>query len=176
MTANTPTPATAAVKTAAAALLALLSALPRAQAQVPFPPLNLTWLGGDSLTVEALGPAGLVIPGLWPSARSQHAVAADTKGNVWVHGGLGYGLQQPLPGTEGFLQDLWMYSPSRGAWGFMSGQPQPGWTEDAPQLPLGTASASMWPSFRTSHAMWSDGSDGLMLFGGVGPYGGSLIP
>lgn len=68
-----------------------------------------TWMGGSNLAnaTPAYGTQGMIAPGISPGGRFFLAGSVDAKGNLWLFGGFGV----PASGTEGNLNDLWMYMP-----------------------------------------------------------------
>jgi len=53
------------------------------------------------------GTQGKLGPGNIPGARIQMCRWVDANGNLWLFGGFGV----PASGSEGNLNDLWMYMP-----------------------------------------------------------------
>jgi hypothetical protein len=53
------------------------------------------------------GTQGALAPGDIPGARLTEVGWIDANGNLWLFGGYGF----PSSGTEGDLNDLWMYMP-----------------------------------------------------------------
>jgi N-acetylneuraminic acid mutarotase len=68
-----------------------------------------TWISGAKLMNQngVYGTQGVLAPGNIPGARSQICSWVDADGNLWLFGG--YGV--PASGTEGNMNDLWMYMP-----------------------------------------------------------------
>ena len=68
-----------------------------------------TWASGANLINQngMYGTQGMFGPGNSPGARFEACSWVDEKGNLWLFGGFGV----PASGTEGNLNDLWMYSP-----------------------------------------------------------------
>ncbi|WP_058189350.1 kelch repeat-containing protein [Terracidiphilus gabretensis] len=137
-----------------------------------------TWMAGPN----TIGPNGAQ-PGVYgtlgtasaaniPGGRDAGVSWMDKAGNVWLFGGLGADAN----GTQGYLNDLWKYTPSStvgavGEWTWMGGSstlatPYGG----ASGVPgsLGTAAAANIPGGRFSATPWIDASGHLWLFGGQG--------
>jgi len=53
------------------------------------------------------GTQGILGPGNIPGARAQACHWVDANGDLWLFGGFGV----PASGTEGNMNDLWMYMP-----------------------------------------------------------------
>jgi N-acetylneuraminic acid mutarotase len=123
-----------------------------------------TWEGGLS-TVNASGVYGTQLSASTsnvPGARYSGSSWADSSGNFWLFGGVGY----DSTGAVGNLNDLWRYTPSTKAWTWVSG----GSLVNAGAVygTLGTAAAGNVPGARYSASSWHDSHGNLWLFGGVG--------
>jgi hypothetical protein len=68
-----------------------------------------TWVSGSKIINQngVYGTQGALAPGNIPGARVETCGWIDPTGNLWLFGG--YGV--PASGTEGNLNDLWMYMP-----------------------------------------------------------------
>jgi len=68
-----------------------------------------TWISGSSAVNQAgvYGSQGTPFPGNVPGARAEMGPWVDLNGNLWLFGGFGV----PASGSEGNLNDLWMYMP-----------------------------------------------------------------
>lgn len=68
-----------------------------------------TWMSGPKLINQngVYGTQGKLGPGSIPGARIQMCRWVDANGNLWLFGGFGV----PASGSEGNLNDLWMYMP-----------------------------------------------------------------
>jgi len=68
-----------------------------------------TWMSGTKLMNQngVYGTQGTLGPGDIPGARAQVCRWVDANGNLWLFGGFGV----PASGTEGNMNDLWMYMP-----------------------------------------------------------------
>jgi len=67
-----------------------------------------TWMAGSNLVNQSAiyGTKGLPFPGNAPGARTGEFGWIDQQGNLWLFSG--YGV---VSGSEGYLNDLWMYTP-----------------------------------------------------------------
>jgi hypothetical protein len=124
--------------------------------------------GGQSGIYGTLGmPASTNIPG----GREAGVSWTDKSGNVWLFGGIG----ADSTGTQGFLNDLWRYTPGAngtvGEWTWMGGSstlPQAFTGQPGVYGTLGTPASANIPGGRFSPVSWIDGSGNLWLFGGDG--------
>ncbi len=106
------------------------------------------------------GTLGQPSPTNQPGPRDSAATWTDQQGNLWMYGGDGYDSN----GQQGFLGDIWRYSPANLEWTWMGGSPiantQPSYGSK------GVASASNTPGGRGNSAFWGDAQGNLWLFGG----------
>jgi hypothetical protein len=120
------------------------------------PNTGWTFVSGDQTFFQ---PGVYTAPGK-PGGREYASSWTDSKGNFWLFGGFGIDVN----GEQGYLSDLWEYSPSSG-WVFMGGNDtvfQPG------SCPTPWAS-SCTPGSRMGAVTWTDKSTNtLWLFGGQG--------
>jgi hypothetical protein len=123
-----------------------------------------SWMGGSSQANQPGSYGSLRVPSGsdLPGARAYAAHWSDGQGNFWLFGGHGYGT---AAGTEGYLSDLWKYSPAEGQWTWMGGS---GIGQAAVYGTKGSAAAGNIPGGRVSATAWSDASGRLWLFGGTG--------
>ncbi|MGA3161654.1 MAG: FG-GAP-like repeat-containing protein [Terracidiphilus sp.] len=158
-----------------------------------------TWMGGSSTfsagcvngssvcsAPSVYGTYQTPAAGNIPQGRSQAFIWTDSKGNVWVFGGLTE-VSYDINGTSGlegtYINDLWEFNSTTLGWAWMSGNSTP--TGNAPQYgnspgvygTLGTPSATSNPGGRipsvsalggSPQYTWTDGSGNLWLFGGTG--------
>ncbi len=135
------------------------------------------WMGGPSTIGNnggqpgVYGTLGTASAANIPGGRDAGMSWVDAAGNVWLFGGLGADAN----GTQGYMNDLWKYTPgasgAAGEWTWMGGSStlpsaysgQPGVTGS-----LGTAAATNVPGGRFSGTQWIDASGNLWLFGGQG--------
>jgi N-acetylneuraminic acid mutarotase len=148
-----------------------------------------TWMAGSS-TVPAASPLSIYYgkPGVYgtlgtaastniPGGRYGAMAWTDASGNFWLFGGNGF----DSTATNGYLNDLWEYTPgangSAGDWTWMGGSstapPSAGPFGDEGGQPgiygtLGTAAATNLPGGRSSGVTWTDSSGHIWLFGGLG--------
>jgi hypothetical protein len=136
-----------------------------------------TWIGGSS-TVGSSGGGQSGVYGTLGSAAGtnmpggRHGAVSwiDASGNLWLFGGAGY----DSTGTEGELNDLWMFNPNLGTygeWTWMGGSSTAGSNNSGnPGIygTLGTAASTNIPGGRDSAVSWIDASGNLWLFGGFG--------
>ncbi len=155
------------------AVLALGFLCPAAHAQTT----EWTWMGGpDTTNAAGVYPAS---PGLStastaniPGSRYGAVSWNDKNGNLWLFGGQGY----DSAGIEGYLNDLWEFNSSTGAWAWMGGSKTvPNCTGFAGTCGssgvYGTSqkfAAGNIPGSRINAASWTDSNGNLWLFGGQG--------
>ena len=143
---------------------------------------NWTWMGGSNTIGSNGGQPGVYgILGTTaatnvPGARFSPVSWVDASGNLWLFGGQGY----DWTGAEGYLNDLWKYTPNvagdTGEWTWMGGSntvpPSPtfGTQTGQPGIygTLGTAAPTNSPGGRFGAGGWVDASGNLWLFGGQG--------
>lgn len=120
---------------------------------------SLVWMGGAATTDASgvYGTKGIPSTSNIPSAREYSVSWTDANGNFWLFGG---------SSNSNYLNDLWRYNPSTGAWTWMSG------SNDNNQAGIygtkGMPAVSNVPGARSGLASWRDESGNLWLFGGVG--------
>jgi len=135
------------------------------------------WMGGS----KTLFMADLGMPGVYgtfqtpsagnlPGSRTEAVSWTDSKGNLWLFGGLGYDSEY----ARGQLNDLWEFSPSTNEWAWMGGSSTTGIGLDQTGQPgvyqtWMTPSAGNTPGGRIGAVGWTDGGGNLWLFGGYGP-------
>ncbi len=118
------------------------------------------------------GVLGVPAAGNTPGSRTGAVGWTDESGNLWLFGGYGYDSAV----NEGFLNDLWEFSPLTGWWTWMGGSstvPQSCAQANRCGEPgvygiLTTAAASNFPGARSGAAGWTDGSGNLWLSEGNG--------
>ncbi len=152
-----------------------------------------TWMGGSGTVPKTdndtggqpgvYGTLGTPAAGNIPGGRYHASSWTDLSGNFWLFGGGGYDEND----TSGYLNDLWKFNPSLGAYGewvWMSGSNTQSCTTISSvtycEIPgvygaLGTPVAGNTPGGRDGAAAWTDSSGNLWLFGGFGyDTGGTL--
>jgi N-acetylneuraminic acid mutarotase len=134
-----------------------------------------TWLAGDNTyyciyfydtrycwAAGAYGTQGTPAVGNTPGGRYSMTSWTDSKGNFWLFGGFGVVSATP----DGFLNDVWRYSPSSNEWAWMGGANFNYFT--GVYGTLGTPSVDNIPGGRIGAVSW-DGSEGSVhLLGGFG--------
>ncbi len=123
-----------------------------------------TWVSGSN-TVNAsgnYGSQGVPAPTNVPPGRLNAVSWTDADGNLWLFGGLGL----DSTGTQGYLNDLWMFSHASGQWTWVSGSStaQVGGTYGT----QGVAAGRNAPGARLDATGWTDAAGNLWLFGGRG--------
>jgi len=118
--------------------------------------------GGQFGVYGTLGAsAGTNVPGGRVSAVSW----IDGNGDLWLFGGGGYGSN----GRNGYLDDLWEFTPANAEWTWVSGSSSANSTGVFGTL--GSSSTATVPVGLQGAIGWIDGSGNLWLFGGIGPNG-----
>ncbi len=123
-----------------------------------------TWMGGADIVNAggAYGEQGTAGAGNMPGSRYWGVSWTDNSGNLWLFGGYALDADQ----NEGYMNDLWRYSPLTGEWIWISGSDT---VESAGVYGTrGIASASNVPGGRELAVAWSDNDGNLWLFGGYG--------
>ncbi len=148
-----------------------------------------TWVGGNSTfgsdyTADGAnfnvyarpgvyGMQGQFASGNLPGGRFDSIYWTDKSGNEWVFSGFG----DDADGNQGFPNDLWEYSASKGQWAWMGGSTTIQGTDygHAGVCPstAGAFNSTSMPGSRYSGVSWTDASGNLWLFGGFGYDAGS---
>jgi N-acetylneuraminic acid mutarotase len=96
-----------------------------------------------------------------PGARYFSNSWKDASGNFWILGGIGYNSS-----FNGYLSDLWRYTPSINEWTWINGS---NFTNvNGVYGAQGTPSSTNVPGGRCSSATWTDNNGDLWLLGGFG--------
>jgi len=95
----------------------------------------------------------------FPGARSGAVSWTDAAGNLWLFGGHGFDSTS----TEGYLNDLWKYSPASRSWSWLGGANLAG--ASGVYGIQGVAAAGNVPGARQGAVSWTDASGNLWLFG-----------
>jgi len=131
------------------------------------------WMGGNSVGAlvksefGVYGTLGVPSANNLPGGRSNGITWVDANGNFWLFGGYGYAAT-----GAGFLNDLWMYSPTTHQWTWMGGSSVA--TDSGlggisgVYGTMGQASSTAYPGSRVYAAGWTDTNGNLWLFGGAG--------
>jgi N-acetylneuraminic acid mutarotase len=126
-----------------------------------------TWMSGSDLAHQpgVYGTLGVPAAGNVPGTRTSPVTWTDSTGNLWLFGGDGVNGT----GNEGYLNDLWKFTPSTGEWTWVSG------TNLVNQFgsygKKGVPAASNVPAARQSAVAWTDSSGNFWLFGGFNTQG-----
>ncbi|HEY9127666.1 MAG TPA: hypothetical protein VIM62_11100 [Acidobacteriaceae bacterium] len=140
-----------------------------------------TWVAGSNIAPLGLpggipngqpgvyGKLGHAAPTNAPGGREQMTTWIDSKGDLWLFGGLGI----DSIGTYGYLNDLWEFDPtigSNGEWIWMAGSSTVAELQGASGVygTLGIPSAKNIPGGRYGGYAWTDPSGSFWLFGGNG--------
>jgi len=135
-----------------------------------------TWIGGSNTVGSGYGQPGvygtLGVPtvGSIPGGRVTASNWTDSSGNLWLFGGLGFDISD----TQGYLNDLWKFSPSTNIWTWMGGSNSVPPTSQNPNGnpgvygTLGVAATGNIPGSRYEAYSWTDNSGNFWLFGGYG--------
>lgn len=122
-----------------------------------------TWmngsLGGSQFGVY--GTLGLGAPANTPGARKAPVSWTDNAGNLWLHGGNGFGTN-----SSGDLNDLWRYNVVNEVWTWIRGTGQI--NQYGTYGTMGTSSPTLNPGARSFGSGWTDAFGNLWLFGGLG--------
>ena len=141
-----------------------------------------TWMGGDNIVpcgptgcsgyFGVYGTLGTPDAGNAPGGRYGATSWTDNEGNLWLFGGTGYDAN----GNNGWLNDLWEYTPATNEWAWMSGSNtnaascQIGGTDfcapPGQYGSLGTPAEGNAPAGRMGAVGWKDSSGNMWLFGG----------
>ena len=134
------------------------------------------WIGGSSnlngSAPGAYGTLGEAAPGNTPGGRIGSTSWIDSSDNLWLFGGLG----EDSAGNTGYLNDLWMFSPSSNQWTWMGGENTfkgacltVFGACAAPGVPgtLQSPAAGNVPTGRSAASGWTDTRGNFWLFGGT---------
>jgi hypothetical protein len=133
------------------------------------------WMGGSNQLIGGsysglrgyYGTLGTPSTGNIPGGRDDAVSWTDKSGNLWLFGGYGYDSID----NEGYLNDLWEFTPSTGAWTWMGGSSTvPAAYSGQPGVygTLGAFAATNVPGGRVSAQSWTDSNGHFWLFGGSG--------
>jgi len=149
---------------------------------------DFAWIGGSNTVGHNGGQSGVYgtlgtpDPANIPGGRFGIVTWNDASGNVWLFSGDGY----DSTGAQGYLNDLWKYTPgangSAGEWTWMGGSSTVGSNFGQAGIygTLGTPDPANIPGGREQALSWTDASGNFWLFGGYGEdstgvgYGGQL--
>jgi len=135
------------------------------------------WMGGSS-TVPKTSDGSGGQPGVYgtrgtpaaqnvPGGRQAANGWTDSNWNLWLFGGSSFGQ---FGDNNGYLNDLWEFSPATGEWTWMCGSDLPGdsgSTSEPCSDPTGPPRAGVVvPAARWLATSWTDGTGQFWLFGG----------
>ncbi|UCE99839.1 MAG: hypothetical protein JSV82_01885, partial [Planctomycetota bacterium] len=121
-----------------------------------------TWVGGSNLINQygVYGTKGVADPNNMPGSRDDSFLWIDSGDNLWIFGGWGYAVS----GSDGSLNDLWKFDGTN--WTWVSG---PNTTnQNGVYGTKGEPNSLNIPGARARSVSWTDNSDNLWLFGGLG--------
>ena len=123
---------------------------------------NWTWISGDNIQDEPgiYGTKGIADSANVPGSRYGGVSWADSKGNLWLFGGIGSTEIR----TSGALNDLWEFDGTN--WTWVSGDKSDKRT--GVYGFMGVADSNNKPGSRYGSIGWTDSEDNLWLFGGMG--------
>jgi N-acetylneuraminic acid mutarotase len=128
---------------------------------------------GPANTNEAAGTYGLTLTaGAYPGSRWGSTAWTDLQGNLWLFGG--WGLDATGTNGNGFLNDLWAYTPNPtagqpGTWVWVKGSNTGNANGTYGSLTRPYATYEIFtPGGRRGATSWVDGLGQLWLFGGQG--------
>ena len=135
-----------------------------------------TWMAGSNSAQDpAYGMLGSPAASNIPGVRTGELGWADVGGNLWLFGGFGTTADHSNEGgfTQGYLNDLWEFTPTNMEWTWMGGDSNPPEYTYYPAAPgvygsLGVPAATNVPGSRTQAASWTDSNGNFWLFGGLG--------
>ena len=110
--------------------------------------------GGNLLGLSTITAANI------PGARYRANAWTDVAGNFWLFGGNGY----DLAGSQGLLNDLWMYSAGQWTWMGGSNAVNQNGTYGIQGMPV----PSNVPGARFLAVNWTDAAGNVWMFGGTG--------
>jgi N-acetylneuraminic acid mutarotase len=126
-----------------------------------------TWVGGSNTIASTgtYGTMGTPATSNLPGARGGSVVWTDSTGQIWLFGGLGYGVT--VSGSAGLLDDLWNYNPTTQQWTWVNGGEA---INSAAALygTQGTGALTNQPGGRAGSSGWVDSTGHLWMFGGNG--------
>ena len=134
-----------------------------------------TWVAGNDTTnnIPGEGPGGTygtkgtLSASNYPGGRVGASTWTDWSGDLWLFGGNGFDANNYLNN----LNDLWVYSPSTGEWGWMDGSSTAALYDNGPQPgvfgTMGQFAPENTPGGNDNAMAWTDSSGNLWLFGGL---------
>ncbi len=121
-----------------------------------------TWVSGPRIGGQngTYGTLGVPSVNGTPGARFEAVSWADTAGNLWLFGGIGF----DSVGNEASLNDLWKYS--AGKWTWVGGSAVA--NKNGTYGTIGVADPTNMPGARDQAVVWTNSSGDVWLFGGLG--------
>jgi N-acetylneuraminic acid mutarotase len=125
-----------------------------------------TWMSGSSMATGTgvYGTQGVASSTNLPPGRGAAVTWTDGSGNLWLFGG---GQNDPL-GTNGPLNDLWEYNPTKNEWTWINGSNATPGNHVGIYGTLDTPASANVPGGRGNSVSWMDANNNLFLFGGGG--------
>jgi N-acetylneuraminic acid mutarotase len=136
-----------------------------------------TWVNGDSAVdqVGKYGTMGVADDTNQPGGRESAVAWKDTQGNLWLFGGLAFGIYRDYPGI---INDLWKYDILTNQWTWMKGNDLQAYIPGVYGV-REVEDAANTPGPRLGSAGWADNNGYLWLWGGLGmsesPGAGGLL-
>jgi len=125
-----------------------------------------TWASGSQAYSQpgVYGTQGVAATGNTPGGRISANCWADSAGNIWLFGGIGY---DSSTNPDGYMElnDLWKFNTSTKLWTWVSGID--GRNDPGVYGTQGVPSVNNVPSGRDYAANWTDSQGNLWLFGGA---------
>jgi hypothetical protein len=127
-----------------------------------------TWVTGVSTInpTGTYGTQGVASSTNTPGGRGGACAWKDSSGNFWLFGGVGYGSS----GGDGYLNDLWKFSPGTTQWTWVSGSKVAN-NSTSSYGNSGIPVSSNLPPVRSSAACWQDSSGSFWMMGGTNAAG-----
>ncbi len=121
------------------------------------------WMSGSSGVNQpgVYGTLRLPSPTSVPGARALSTSWTDRSGKLWLFGGYSY-----VPGSAGYMNDLWTFDPSTRQWAWMGGAITP--NQPGSYGLQGREESTNVPGARVGAVSWTDPNGNLWLFGGSG--------
>ncbi len=123
-----------------------------------------TWVSGNFTSNQYgyYGIKGEAASTNYPRARYNSISQIDLDNNLWLIGGYG----KAETGSNGYLNDLWMFNISSETWTWVSGNET---TNVYGKYGIqGTPDIDNYPGCRSSFVLWIDSNNNFWLFGGAG--------
>lgn len=127
------------------------------------------WMGGNQTRDQAgvSGTKGVPSTGNYPGSRAWTGSWVDSSGNLWLFGGRGHNNSVSGYLNEYYLNDLWRYNPTTGAWTWVSGNADGNST--GVWGSQGVGNVNNIPYGRSGVLFAKDSLGNFWLYGGYGP-------